>query len=49
MVFGWFPHLLAMYDTTGERTDTFDQFIQSKIEDPATPAFKKMACGEFTQ
>jgi hypothetical protein len=44
---GWFPHLLTMYDEIGERTDSFDQFIQANIEDPAAPAFKKMALGEI--
>jgi hypothetical protein len=40
---GWFPHLCSMIDKEGNRTDEFDQFLKRHVEDPATPALKKLA------
>jgi hypothetical protein len=42
---GWFPHLCSMIDMEGNRTDDFDQFLKRWVEDPATPALKKLATG----
>lgn len=42
---GWFPHLCSMIDSQGDRTDSFDQFLKTEVEDPAVPVFKKLATG----
>jgi len=40
---GWFPHLVTMIDSAGGRTDEFDAFLKKNVEDPATPALRKLA------
>ena len=36
-----------MIDMEGNRTDEFDLFLKHEVEDPATPALKKLATGEI--
>ncbi len=40
---GWFPHLCSIYDQEGRRTDEFDKYMKTTVEDPAAPALKKLA------
>src|SRR4051794_2366089 len=42
---GWYPHLCSMIDMEGNRTDAYDQYLKQEVEDPATPAIKKLAAG----
>jgi hypothetical protein len=43
---GWFPHLYAMFDESGSRTDRFEKFLSQQIEDPAASALNRLATGE---
>lgn len=40
---GWFPHLYSIFDEEGERTDSFEKFLNDYIETPTAPAMKKAA------
>ncbi|MCH8824805.1 MAG: DUF4238 domain-containing protein [Planctomycetes bacterium] len=39
----WFPHLYAMFDERGERTDDFEAFLGEHVENAAAPALRHAA------